>query len=145
MAKPELGSKRFCQNKECEVYSYYDFCREPVRCPACGWEYDPETVLKSRRARNVPVEEPKDDSDEIDEDVEDDLDEDEDEDGADEDGGEGSGDGDEVLSDDDAGDEEVPKIDEARLGEGEDDDDLVGDSDLDGSGEPDEEEEDLSY
>lgn len=128
MAKPEWGSKRFCQNKECEVFSYYDFDREPVHCPACGMGYDPETVLKSRRARSVPVEEPKDESDE---EVEDDLEDDDD--GADEEGTDGSGDDDAVLSEEDGQGEVVPKIDEDRLGEADDDDDLVDDDDLDGS------------
>jgi len=128
VAKPEWGSKRFCQSKECEVYSYYDFDREPVHCPACGMGYDPETVLKSRRARSVPAEDPKNESEE--EEAEDDLD---DEDGADEEGEDGSGDDDTVLSDEDEPGEVVPKIDEDRLGEADDSDDLVDDGDLDGS------------
>ncbi len=143
MAKPEWGSKRFCQNKECEVSSYYDFDREPVHCPACGAGYDPETVLKSRRARSVPVEDPKDDREE---EVEDDLDDDDDDD--DNDGAEGedvSGDDNAVLADEDAQDEVVPKIDEDRLGEADDDEGLVENDDLDGSQGSDGDEDDVTY
>ena len=51
MVKPELGTKRICPN--CGA-RYYDLRRDPVVCPKCGSAFDPETVLKSRRARPAP-------------------------------------------------------------------------------------------
>ena len=55
MAKPEWGMKRVCPS--CGA-RYYDMQKDPVMCPKCGAAYDPETVVKSRRARPVPVPEP---------------------------------------------------------------------------------------
>ena len=52
MAKPELGIKRVCQS--CGA-RYYDFLRIPIVCPSCETEFDSEAVLKSRRARPLPV------------------------------------------------------------------------------------------
>lgn len=46
MAKPEWGTKRLCQS--CAT-KFYDFGRSPIVCPKCGSEFDPESVLKSRR------------------------------------------------------------------------------------------------
>ena len=54
VVKPEWGIKRICPN--CGT-RYYDFRKEPATCPACGTEYDPEALLKSRRARPGMVEE----------------------------------------------------------------------------------------
>src|SRR5579883_2200659 len=57
MAKPEWGTKRICPN--CGA-RYYDLNREggPV-CPKCHTAYDPDALLKTRRARPAtPVEEP---------------------------------------------------------------------------------------
>lgn len=51
VAKPEWGMKRVCPN--CGA-RYYDMHREPVMCPKCGAAYDPETLLKTRRARPAP-------------------------------------------------------------------------------------------
>jgi uncharacterized protein (TIGR02300 family) len=51
VVKPELGTKRICPN--CGA-RYYDLHRDPVTCPKCGSAFDPETVLKSRRARPAP-------------------------------------------------------------------------------------------
>jgi uncharacterized protein (TIGR02300 family) len=48
VAKAEWGLKRICPN--CGT-RYYDFRKEPPTCPACGTVYDPEALLKSRRAR----------------------------------------------------------------------------------------------
>ena len=48
MAKPEWGIKRICQS--CAV-AFYDFNKSKISCPACGAEYDPENLLKSRRMR----------------------------------------------------------------------------------------------
>ncbi len=56
MVKAEWGLKRICPN--CGT-RYYDFRKEPPTCPACGTVYDPEALLKSRRARAVVVEEPR--------------------------------------------------------------------------------------
>jgi uncharacterized protein (TIGR02300 family) len=54
VVKAEWGLKRICPN--CGT-RYYDFRREPATCPACGTVYDPEALLKSRRARPGMVEE----------------------------------------------------------------------------------------
>ena len=56
MAKPEWGTKRICPS--CGA-RYYDMRKEPPVCPTCGAEFDPEALLKSRRARSVPVEDVK--------------------------------------------------------------------------------------
>ncbi len=53
MVKAEWGLKRICPN--CGT-RYYDFRKEPPTCPACGTAYDPEALLKSRRARPGMVE-----------------------------------------------------------------------------------------
>jgi uncharacterized protein (TIGR02300 family) len=89
VAKPEWGAKRICHN--CGA-RYYDMRRDPIICPKCGTEFDPEAFLKSRRTRVAAVEElepvrarraaPGEDfEDQVDEDVE----ADEDVDGLDED------------------------------------------------------------
>src|SRR5579885_212146 len=55
MAKPEWGTKRICPN--CGA-RYYDLQREPIVCPKCGTDFDPEALLKTRRVRMpAPVEE----------------------------------------------------------------------------------------
>ena len=54
MVKADWGIKRICPN--CGT-RYYDFRKEPPTCPACGTAYDPEALLKSRRARPGMVEE----------------------------------------------------------------------------------------
>lgn len=56
MAKPEWGIKRICPS--CGT-RYYDMRKDPPTCPSCGTVFDPEALLKSRRARPIPVEEPK--------------------------------------------------------------------------------------
>ena len=66
MAKPEWGIKRICP--ACSKI-YYDLRREPPSCPSCGTVFDPEALLKSRRARPIPVEEPKKVADEAEEDI----------------------------------------------------------------------------
>ncbi len=55
MAKPEWGAKRICHN--CGA-RYYDLQRDPIVCPKCGTEYDPEAFLKSRRSRSAIIDEP---------------------------------------------------------------------------------------
>lgn len=59
MAKPEWGLKRTCQS--CGAH-FYDMRRDPIICPKCDTEFDPEAVLKSKRTKVVaerpaPVEE----------------------------------------------------------------------------------------
>ncbi|ACI99876.1 TIGR02300 family protein [Rhodospirillum centenum] len=56
MAKAEWGTKRICPN--CGT-RYYDMRKEPPACPSCGTVFDPEALLRSRRARPIPVEEVK--------------------------------------------------------------------------------------
>ena len=54
MAKPEWGTKRICPS--CGT-RYYDLLREPVTCPKCSTPFDPEALLRARRARPAaPVE-----------------------------------------------------------------------------------------
>ncbi|HSR71240.1 MAG TPA: TIGR02300 family protein [Kiloniellales bacterium] len=56
MAKPEWGTKRVCQG--CGA-KFYDLNRNPIACPKCGTEFDPEALLKSRRNRSAPKPTPK--------------------------------------------------------------------------------------
>jgi uncharacterized protein (TIGR02300 family) len=56
VAKPEWGVKRTCQS--CGAV-FYDLRRDPITCPKCGTEHDPEAVLKSRRSRPAVADEPK--------------------------------------------------------------------------------------
>jgi len=56
VAKPEWGTKRICPN--CGT-RYYDMRKDPATCPSCNTVFDPEALLKSRRARPIPVEEVK--------------------------------------------------------------------------------------
>ena len=54
MAKPEWGTKRICPS--CGT-RYYDLLRDPVVCPKCSTPFDPEALLRARRARPAaPVE-----------------------------------------------------------------------------------------
>ena len=55
MAKAEWGIKRICHN--CGA-RYYDLLHDPIVCPACGTEYDPDAFLRSRRTRSAVVDEP---------------------------------------------------------------------------------------
>ncbi len=48
MAKPEWGAKRVCQS--CAA-KFYDLGRDPIACPKCGTQFNPEALLKSRRSR----------------------------------------------------------------------------------------------
>jgi uncharacterized protein (TIGR02300 family) len=48
MAKAEWGLKRTCQS--CGA-RFYDLSKNPIECPKCGSEYDPEVLLKSRRGK----------------------------------------------------------------------------------------------
>ena len=48
MAHKNLGRKRRCTS--CGI-KFYDLTKTPAVCPACGTEFDPEVLLKSRRGR----------------------------------------------------------------------------------------------
>ena len=48
MAKPEWGTKRICHG--CGA-RFYDLNRDPIICPKCGTEFDPEALLRSRKIR----------------------------------------------------------------------------------------------
>ena len=48
MAKAELGLKRSCLS--CGM-KFYDFGRKPIICPGCQAEFDPESLVRSRRGR----------------------------------------------------------------------------------------------
>ena len=48
MAHKNLGRKRRCAS--CGI-KFYDLTKTPAICPACGTEFDPEVLLKSRRGR----------------------------------------------------------------------------------------------
>src|SRR5271156_682019 len=52
MVKPEWGVKRICHS--CGA-PFYDLRHDPITCPKCGSEYDPEAILKSRRTRAPAV------------------------------------------------------------------------------------------
>jgi uncharacterized protein (TIGR02300 family) len=53
MVKPEWGAKRVCHS--CGA-PFYDMHRDPITCPKCDGVYDPEAILKSRRARPAVAE-----------------------------------------------------------------------------------------
>ena len=53
MAKPQWGSEHICHS--CGT-RFYDLLREPIVCPNCGAEFDPEALLKTRRSRAVTSE-----------------------------------------------------------------------------------------
>ena len=48
MVKPELGVKRTCPS--CGA-RFYDLLKSPAECPKCEHTFDPEVLLKPRRAR----------------------------------------------------------------------------------------------
>ena len=60
MAKADLGTKRACL--ACGM-RFYDFSRSPIICPGCGAEFDPENIIKSRKARPGAKFAARDDSD----------------------------------------------------------------------------------
>src|SRR5579864_918821 len=54
LAKPEWGTKRICPS--CGA-RYYDLMRDPIVCPKCSTPFDPEALLRARRARPAaPIE-----------------------------------------------------------------------------------------
>lgn len=54
MAKPEWGTKRFCQN--CGA-RFYDMGRDPVTCPKCGTPFAPRPLVRQRKAATAVAEE----------------------------------------------------------------------------------------
>jgi len=56
VAKPELGTKRNCP--ACAA-RFYDLNRQPITCPKCAEEFEPEVLLKPRRTRAKVEEAPK--------------------------------------------------------------------------------------
>ena len=48
MAKAKLGTKRSCTS--CGL-RYYDLNKTPITCPSCNAEFDPESLLKTRKTR----------------------------------------------------------------------------------------------
>ena len=48
MAKAKLGTKRSCTS--CGL-RYYDLNKTPITCPSCNAEFDPESLLKTRKSR----------------------------------------------------------------------------------------------
>ena len=67
----EYGIKRICQS--CAA-RYYDLNKDPAVCPSCGTEFDPESLLKSRRGRSAAKDETvkapsKDEGDEAEDDL----------------------------------------------------------------------------
>ncbi len=55
MAKPNWGLKRTCA--ACGA-RFYDLEKDPILCPKCGVEFDPEAVLKTKRAKAAPAPRP---------------------------------------------------------------------------------------
>jgi len=52
MSNPEWGIKRVCPS--CSI-KYYDFNKNPITCPKCEFEFDPDLLLKSRKGRGVAL------------------------------------------------------------------------------------------
>jgi len=50
VAKPELGVKRICLS--CGA-KFYDLDNDPILCPSCGAEFDPESAMKLKRGRSA--------------------------------------------------------------------------------------------
>ena len=50
MSEPEWGIKRVCPS--CNI-KYYDFNKNPIICPKCEFEFDPDLLLKSRKGRSI--------------------------------------------------------------------------------------------
>ena len=55
MAKPNWGLKRTCAS--CSA-KFYDLGKDHIECPKCGAEFDPEAVLKTKRAKTTAVARP---------------------------------------------------------------------------------------
>lgn len=52
VTKPNWGLKRTCQS--CGV-KFYDLEKDPIVCPKCGAEFDPEVVSRTKRAKAAPA------------------------------------------------------------------------------------------
>jgi len=52
VTKPNWGLKRTCQS--CGA-RFYDLSKDPIVCPKCGAEFDPEVVWKTKRAKAPPA------------------------------------------------------------------------------------------
>jgi uncharacterized protein (TIGR02300 family) len=50
VTKPNWGLKRTCQSCGSR---FYDLNKETIVCPKCGTEFDPEAILKTKRAKAV--------------------------------------------------------------------------------------------
>ena len=50
MVKADLGKKRACL--ACGM-RFYDLNRNPIECPGCGAEFDPENIIRSRKGRSA--------------------------------------------------------------------------------------------
>lgn len=50
MVKAAWGTKRSCQN--CGA-RFYDLSKNPITCPKCGQQHDPEDFVKARRSRSA--------------------------------------------------------------------------------------------
>ena len=50
MSEPQWGIKRVCPS--CSI-KYYDFNKNPIICPKCEFEFDPDLLLKSRKGRSI--------------------------------------------------------------------------------------------
>lgn len=135
MVKPEWGIKRLCQS--CGA-RYYDFLRTPIVCPSCGTTFDSEAVLKSRRARPLPVDDVKpkakkevaevEEAEEVDDEEEEELDE---EDALDED--------DLATDDEDESEKPVKRLPDVDVDDDDEDEVALDDDDDDGIGPIDEE------
>lgn len=56
MTKPNWGLKRTCQS--CGA-RFYDLEKDPILCPKCGVEFDPEAALKTKRTKAVAAPAPR--------------------------------------------------------------------------------------
>ena len=112
MAKAELGKKRVCL--ACKM-RFYDFDRNPIICPGCGVEFDPQLYTKSQKSpkavqAEIEENETTDEANKVTEvDVGDDMDFNEDDIDVDVDDKEGPG-----IIQDDIGDDDalLPNLDE---------------------------------
>ncbi len=52
MSKPEWGIKRICQS--CGA-KFYDMRKDPIACPSCGTNFNPDITLRARRPRSAPA------------------------------------------------------------------------------------------
>ena len=50
MVRADLGKKRACL--ACGM-RFYDLNRNPIECPGCGAEFDPENIIRSRKGRSA--------------------------------------------------------------------------------------------